>query len=78
MTKNELKDLLRGFRYQSLSGHGERGLMDHHIEALSDYLLPYFETMQKRIRELEASASWDEQHDFMGGHAGSEIRGMGE
>lgn len=71
MNKNELKDLLRNFRYQSLSGHGERGLMNHHIEALSDYLLPHFEIMEKRIQKLESSASWDGQHDYMGGHAGA-------
>ena len=62
MNREQLKEILKNHRYQSLRGY-ERGLMDHHIEALSDYLSPYFETMQKRIRELEASASWDEQHD---------------
>jgi len=40
LTKDELTEHLKNFRYQSISRPGERGLMQHHIKALSDYLYP--------------------------------------
>jgi len=40
MIKKQLKEHLEKFRYESKRGLGKRGLMKHHIDALTDYLYP--------------------------------------
>ena len=45
-----LVELLRAFRYQSSIGRGERGLGDHHVEALADYLAPLVRVQPERPR----------------------------
>lgn len=48
-----LRQVLRDHRYESLMG-GTRGLMDHHIDALVDTLLPFIQS------ELVV---WSDEHD---------------
>lgn len=43
MLQEDLKKFLTDFRYQSQSGLGQRGLMAHHIEALTKELVPFIE-----------------------------------
>lgn len=47
----KLRELLTNFRYESLRGLGRKGLMEHHIDALMQELLPFIETEVARERK---------------------------
>lgn len=64
MNREQLVSLLQDFRYQSsMPGRGERGLGQHHIDALCDYLLPYLKTIVEKIDSERSKCIPDELID---------------
>lgn len=56
----QLHELLTNFRYQSLSGRGERGLMPHHIAALEQHLLPFIQPLAEKAARYENLETLDD------------------
>ena len=64
-----VEEKLRELRYVSMAGHGERGLMEHHIDALTEFILtPDFlaalgeqEPVAWMVEYQEVDGSWQRE-----------------
>jgi hypothetical protein len=45
--EQDLREHLANFTYESSIGRGERGLMQHHIDYLTEHLLPFIKERQR-------------------------------
>lgn len=49
--EKRLRQVLQGLRYESSIGRGTRGVMEHHVDALVEDLLPFIQEILDDAQE---------------------------